>query len=46
VTDDQLLRDRVLALSLSALLAAYGREQGLANVEAEAVAALERATTA
>ncbi len=43
VSDDQLVRARVLALSLCAALAAYGHEEGLPNVAREAVAGLERA---
>ena len=43
VTDDQLLRARVLALSLCAALAAYGHEDRLANVEREALDGLARA---
>jgi len=46
VTDDQLLRARVLAFSVCAALAAYGHEEGLANVEREALDGLERAATA
>jgi aminoglycoside phosphotransferase (APT) family kinase protein len=42
ISDDELLRARVLALSLNALLAVYGRETGLAHVEREAVAGLQR----
>jgi len=45
VTDEQLLRARVLALSLSAALAVYGHEERLANVEREALDGLERAAT-
>jgi aminoglycoside phosphotransferase (APT) family kinase protein len=45
VTDDQLLRARVVALSLAAFLAAYGHERGLEAVEADAIAALERTAT-
>jgi aminoglycoside phosphotransferase (APT) family kinase protein len=45
VTDAQLLRARVLALSIGAALAAYGHDHGLATVEREALACLERATT-
>jgi len=45
VSDEQLLRARVLALSLSAALAWYGRENGMANVEREALAGLERAAS-
>ncbi|HSX21990.1 MAG TPA: phosphotransferase, partial [Gaiellaceae bacterium] len=42
ISDEQLLRARVLALSLSASLAWYARENGMANVEREALAGLER----
>ncbi|HVH51241.1 MAG TPA: phosphotransferase [Gaiellaceae bacterium] len=42
VSNEQLLRARVLALSLSAALAWYGRENGMANVEREALAGLDR----
>jgi aminoglycoside phosphotransferase (APT) family kinase protein len=42
VTDAQLLRARVLALFLSATLAVYARHEGMANLEREAIAALER----
>jgi len=44
VSDEQLVRARVLALSLSAALAWYGRENGMASVEGEALAGLERAS--
>lgn len=43
VTPDQLLRARVLALSLGAALAAYGHVEGNRAVEREALAGLERA---
>jgi aminoglycoside phosphotransferase (APT) family kinase protein len=43
--DEQLLRSRVLAVSLCAALAAYAHHEGLDNVEREAVAGLERAAT-
>jgi aminoglycoside phosphotransferase (APT) family kinase protein len=46
VADDQLVRARVLAVFLCAALAAYGRHEGMANVEREAVAGLERAAAA
>jgi aminoglycoside phosphotransferase (APT) family kinase protein len=45
LSDEQLLRARVLALSLCAILAAYGRARALANVEREAVSGLTRAST-
>jgi aminoglycoside phosphotransferase (APT) family kinase protein len=43
VSEDSLLRARVLALNLSAILARYGHDEGMADVEAEALAALGRA---
>jgi aminoglycoside phosphotransferase (APT) family kinase protein len=43
VSEESLLRARVLALFLSAVLARYGRTEGLVNVEAEALAGLRRA---
>jgi aminoglycoside phosphotransferase (APT) family kinase protein len=43
VTDEQLLRARVLALNLCAALAAQAHAQGLAAVEREALAGLARA---
>jgi len=43
VAESSLVRARVVALSLSASLARYGRATGAAAVEAEAVASLERA---
>jgi aminoglycoside phosphotransferase (APT) family kinase protein len=43
VGEESLLRARVLALNLSAVLARYGRAQGLERVEREAVASLDRA---
>jgi hypothetical protein len=45
VEDDSLIRARVLAFFLSAVLARYGRAQGLRAVEREAVASLERAAS-
>jgi aminoglycoside phosphotransferase (APT) family kinase protein len=42
-SDEQLLRARVLALSLCAALAAYGHDEGLPSVEREALAGLDRA---
>jgi aminoglycoside phosphotransferase (APT) family kinase protein len=41
--DDQLLRARVLALFLCAALALYGRHEGFAEIEREALAGLDRA---
>jgi aminoglycoside phosphotransferase (APT) family kinase protein len=45
VTEEQLLRARVVALSLSAALAHYGHAEGFAEIEREALAGLERAAT-
>lgn len=45
VSDEQLLRARVVALSLCAQLALYGRDEGRAAVEREAVAGLELAAS-
>jgi aminoglycoside phosphotransferase (APT) family kinase protein len=42
VTDAQLVRARVLALFLSATLAVYAHQEGMANLEREAITALER----
>jgi aminoglycoside phosphotransferase (APT) family kinase protein len=42
VTHAQLLRARVLALFLSATLAVYARHEGMANLEREAICALQR----
>jgi aminoglycoside phosphotransferase (APT) family kinase protein len=42
VSEESLLRARVLALFLSAILARYGRTEGLVSVEAEALAGLRR----
>jgi aminoglycoside phosphotransferase (APT) family kinase protein len=42
VTDDQLLRARIVALSLGAALARYGKAEGFANVEREALGGLAR----
>jgi hypothetical protein len=39
------LEEFVLALSLSAILAAYGQDAGMTNVRREAVGSLERAAT-
>jgi aminoglycoside phosphotransferase len=41
--EESLVRARVIAIFLSAVLARYGRAQGLAAVEREAVASLDRA---
>jgi aminoglycoside phosphotransferase (APT) family kinase protein len=46
VAEDQLLRARVVALSLSAALAHYGRHEGFPSIEHEAVLGLERAAAA
>ena len=43
VSEESLLRGRVLALGLNAILARYGRDEGLRALEAEALAGLERA---
>jgi aminoglycoside phosphotransferase (APT) family kinase protein len=43
VAEESLVRARVVALNLSAVLARYGREQGLPHVEREAIASLDRA---
>ena len=45
VSDDQLVRARVVALSLSAALAHYGHNEGFSAIEREALAGLERAAT-
>jgi aminoglycoside phosphotransferase (APT) family kinase protein len=42
VTDEQLLRARVLALSLSAALANYGHREGFPSIEREALSGLAR----
>jgi aminoglycoside phosphotransferase (APT) family kinase protein len=42
VSEERLLRARVFALSLCAVLATYGRLESLSFVEREAVAGLER----
>jgi hypothetical protein len=44
VTDEQLLRGRVLALFLCALLALYARAEGFAALEAEALAGIRRSS--
>jgi len=45
VSDEQLLRARVVAISLSAALAHYGHSEGFLAIEREALAGLERAAT-
>ena len=45
VTDEQLLRARVLALSIGAALAAYGHVEGMPGVAREALEGLARTTT-
>ena len=45
VREGSLIRARVLAFFLSAVLAQYGRAQGLRAVEGEAIASLERAAS-
>ncbi len=45
VAEESHLRARVVALNLSAMLARYGRAQGLPEVEREALASLDRALT-
>jgi aminoglycoside phosphotransferase (APT) family kinase protein len=42
VTDEQLMRARVIALSLSAALAHYGHTEGFRAVEREALSGLDR----
>jgi aminoglycoside phosphotransferase (APT) family kinase protein len=42
VSDEQLLRARVVALSLSAALARYGHDEGFSAVEREALGGLDR----
>ncbi len=42
VSEENLIRARVLALSLSALLALYGREQKMSGVEREALHGIDR----
>src|SRR5206468_3004384 len=46
VSSERLLRARVVALFLCAVLARYGHEQAMPSVEGEALAGLERATAA
>lgn len=43
ISEESLLRGRVLALGLNAVLARYGRDEGLRAIEAEALAGLARA---
>jgi hypothetical protein len=43
VSHDALLRTRVLALFLNAMLAMYARDQGLPGLEAESLRGVERA---
>jgi aminoglycoside phosphotransferase (APT) family kinase protein len=43
VSEEQLLRARVVALSLSAALAHYGHSEGFAAIEREALAGIDRA---
>jgi hypothetical protein len=43
VSDEQLLRARVIAFSLCAALAHYGHSEGFGAIEREALAGLERA---
>jgi aminoglycoside phosphotransferase (APT) family kinase protein len=45
ITDDQLVRSRVLAVFLSATLAVYGHEEGIPWLERGALAGLELAVT-
>jgi aminoglycoside phosphotransferase (APT) family kinase protein len=45
VDDAQLLRARLLAVFLAAVLARYGRAEGHGAIEREALAGLERALT-
>jgi hypothetical protein len=42
VTDDQLLRARVLAIVLDSMLMRYAHDAGNASLQREAVAGLER----
>ena len=44
ISEDSETRARVVALSLGAILARYGRDQGLPEIEREALASLDRAT--
>jgi aminoglycoside phosphotransferase (APT) family kinase protein len=43
LSEAQLLRARALAVNLCAILAVYGRDEGMSGVEREALAGLERA---
>src|SRR4051794_5356388 len=43
ISSDSEIRGRVVALSLGAMLARYGRDEGLPNIEREALASLDRA---
>lgn len=45
ISADNLLRARVLALNISAVLAQYGREQNMASLEHEAIQGIERTLT-
>lgn len=45
ISEESLLRGRVLALGLNAVLARYGRDEGLRAIEEEALAGLDRAAT-
>ena len=45
LTADQLLRARVLAINLCAVLALYGHHEGMTAIEARGAAGLDRATT-
>jgi aminoglycoside phosphotransferase (APT) family kinase protein len=45
ISEENLIRARVLALSLSALLALYGRDQNMRGVEREALHGIERTLT-
>jgi aminoglycoside phosphotransferase (APT) family kinase protein len=45
VSDDTLLRARIVALFLGAAVARYARAEGLRTIEAEALAALDRTVT-
>jgi hypothetical protein len=42
VTDEQLLRARVLAIMLDSMLARYAHDKGNASLQQETLAALER----
>jgi aminoglycoside phosphotransferase (APT) family kinase protein len=45
IADDQLVRARVLAINLSAVLALYGHHEGIPGLERESLLGLERAAT-